>query len=147
MLSAIAGTAGIALAWAGVRWLAWLRPAPETLSVGAVLAANLAAAWETFRQAGVEQIVLARALQSAGELEMIRGALPRVDVVPVRLTVSPSLQEQRLRVRDTGRELAEHLALLAGGEAPVFEDTTVANDDLPSAVAAEVLAAAGWAPL
>jgi hypothetical protein len=120
-------------------WLAWLRPAPGTLSVHEVLVANLAAAWETFRSAGVETLVLARFVRSADELAAIRGALADVELVAVRLTVPPALQEARLRARDTGRELAQHLAFLAEGEAELFEDATVANGREPQDVAAEVL--------
>jgi thymidylate kinase len=120
-------------------WLAWLRPAPGTLSVQDALVANLAAAWETFRRAGVERLVLARALQSAEELAAIRAALPGVELVAVRLTVPPEVQEQRLRARDTGRELEQHLAFLAAGEQERFENATVANAGSPRDAAGEVL--------
>jgi dephospho-CoA kinase len=120
-------------------WLAWLRPAPGTLSVQDALVANLAAAWATFRRAGVEQLVLARALQSAEELAAIRATLPGVELVAVRLTVPAEVQEQRLRARDSGRELEQHLALLAAGEPERFEDATVANAGLLRDVAEEIL--------
>jgi ribose 1,5-bisphosphokinase PhnN len=122
-------------------WLAWLRPAPGTLSVEDALVANLAATWETYRRAGVERLVLARFVGSADELAAIRGALPGVELVAVRLTVPPAIQEARLRARDTGRELEQHLAFLAAGEPAHFEDATVANVGPPPDVAAEVLQA------
>jgi dephospho-CoA kinase len=120
-------------------WLAWLRPAPGTLSVQEALVANLSAAWETFRRARVEHLVLARFVRSAEELATIRAALPGVELVAVRLTVPPEVQEERLRARDTGREPEQHLAFLAAGEPERFEDATVANAGSPRDVAGEVL--------
>ena len=57
--------------------------------------------------------------------------------------------ERRLRARDTGAQLAEHLAetaqFAARGEANALEDAVVENGERPLAdVAAEVLAVAGW---
>jgi hypothetical protein len=125
-------------------WLAWLRPAPGTLTVHEALLANLRAAWETFRRAGVELVALARFVQSGEELAAIRAALPGVELVAVRLTLPAELQEARLRSRDTGRELEQHLAFAAAAEPAGFEDATVANEAAPSVVAAEVLRVAGW---
>jgi hypothetical protein len=120
-------------------WLAWLRPAPGTVSVQDVLVANLRAAWETYRGAGVETLALARFVRTAEELAAIRGALPDVELVAVRLTLPPALQEERLRARDTGRELEQHLALLAEGEPASFEDASVANDRDPLEVMQEIV--------
>jgi chloramphenicol 3-O-phosphotransferase len=127
-------------------WLAWLRPAPGTLSVSEALVANLGAAWATFRRAGIERLVLARAVQSAEELTAIRGALAGVDLVAVRLLSDEGTRERRLRLRDTGRELDEHLLLLSQGEPPLFEDAEVANHGAPHTVALAVMRIAGWAP-
>jgi hypothetical protein len=124
-------------------WLAWLRPAPGTLTVHEALVANLGAAWETFRRAGVERLVLARAVGSAEEVEAIRSAVPGVELVAVQLTVPPALREERLRARDTGRELEQHLGLLNRGD-PELDAPAVANDATPEAVAARVLRAASW---
>jgi type II secretory pathway predicted ATPase ExeA len=120
-------------------WLAWLRPAYGTLTVHDALVANLAATWETFRRAGVETLVLARHVSSAEELAAIRRAIPDVALTAVRLTVPADLREERLRARDTGRELEQHLELLSLGEAALFEDATVANDRAAREVARDLL--------
>ncbi len=57
-------------------WLAWVDPAPASeLSVQDILAANLTAAVETFRRAGVTRLVLARHLTRAEDLASIKSAL------------------------------------------------------------------------
>jgi adenylylsulfate kinase len=131
-------------------WLAWLRPAPASLvTVHSALAENLALIWPTFREAGVERLVLARFLDERAQLDAVRGALPGVELFVVRLSAAQPLVEQRLRARDTGLQLAEHLAetaaLAVRGEQAALEDAVVENGERPlRAVAEDVLAAAGW---
>ena len=64
----------------------------------------------------------------------------------VRLVASQDVIERRLRARDSGAELAEHLAETAGfaarGEANALEDAVVENGDRPLAEVADVDAAA-----
>ena len=63
----------------------------------------------------------------------------------VRLDAPLALLEARVRARDTGRELDEHLAELAGGAGPDFPHHVVANDGRAAdVVAADVLHAAAW---
>ena len=57
-------------------WLAWLRPAAASaMTVQGVLEENLAHVARTFRAAGVERLVLARALRQQSEVAAIRAAL------------------------------------------------------------------------
>ena len=68
----------------------------------------------------------------------------------MRLVASQDVIERRLRARDSGAQLAEHLAesaaFAARGEANALEDAVVENGERPlGEVAAEVLTAAGWA--
>jgi len=65
-------------------------------------------------------------------------------VTAVRLVADAATRETRLRARDIGAELDEHLALLRAGEVPQFEDAEVASDAAPAEVAAAVLDAARW---
>jgi energy-coupling factor transporter ATP-binding protein EcfA2 len=123
-------------------WLAWAR-LPEGAARHVVLAENLAAVWATYRRAGLERLVAARALASRAELEAIRGALPDAELAVVRLAVPRDELVRRVRARDTGRELEEHLALLDGDE-PRLEDASVDATGPPREVAFAVLAVAGW---
>lgn len=128
-------------------WLAWLSPpAGGKLSVQDVLIANLRSVWRTFRRAGVEQLVAARYLEHSDQLAAVREALPGVDLFAVRLAVSRELLAERLRRRDSGSELEQHLALVADAETPLFEDAVVGNGDHrhPRETALEVLTLAGW---
>lgn len=131
-------------------WLGWVDPAPfSLLTQRAVLTENLRLIWPTFREAGVERLVLARYVEDRAQLDAFRAALPGVQLAVVRLVASPAVIERRLRARDTGAQLAEHLAetaqFAARGEANALEDAVVENGDRPLAdVAAEVLTVAGW---
>jgi adenylylsulfate kinase-like enzyme len=128
-------------------WLAWLRPAADgRLTVHDVLVENLRAVWETFRRAGVRRLVVARFLQRVEQVDAIRHALDETDLFVVRLAMPMQELDERLRERDSGRELAEHLALIEESEAAGFEDAVVdAGRERPaSEIAAEILTLAGW---
>jgi adenylylsulfate kinase len=131
-------------------WLGWVEPAPSSgLSQRAVLAENLRLVWPTFREAGVTRLVLARFVEDRAQLEEFRAALPGVQLAVVRLLAPAPLIERRLRARDAGAQLAEHLAEFAGfaerGETTALEDAVVENGERSlDDVAADVLEAAGW---
>jgi adenylylsulfate kinase len=131
-------------------WLAWVDPAPlAALTQRAVLVENLRLIWPTFREAGVERLVLARHVEDREQLGEFRAALPGVPLTVVRLVAPQRLIERRLRARDAGAQLAEHLAetaeLAARGGANALEDAIVENGDRRlEEVAAEVLVVAGW---
>jgi hypothetical protein len=131
-------------------WLGWVEPAPfSLLTQRAVLAQNLRLIWPTFREAGVERLVLARYVEDRAQLDEFRAALPGVELAVVRLVAPAQVIERRLRARDTGAQLEEHLAetteFAARAEVNALEDAVVENGDRPLAdVAAEVIAAVGW---
>jgi adenylylsulfate kinase len=131
-------------------WLGWVEPARASLlTQRSVLAENLRLIWPTFREAGVERLVLARYVEDRAQLDEFRAALPGVELFVVRLVAPQDVIERRLRTRDSGAQLAEHLAetanFAARGEANALEDAVVENGDRPLAdVAADVLAASGW---
>jgi hypothetical protein len=131
-------------------WLAWLRPDPvSAATVQDVLCENLGHVSRTFASAGVARIALARAARSTREVDEIRAALGASELVVVRLVASPELIEQRLRKRDSGAQLAEHLAeagsFAAEAEAAGIGDVLLETDGLdPAAVAQRVLDASGW---
>jgi hypothetical protein len=126
-------------------WLAWIEPPPESRAqIGDVLLRNLGLVWNTFRDAGIESLVLTRSLRDQQEVDAIRSALPGVDVSVVRLHAPFEILEDRLRERDTGTELDEHLDDAA--HPPDLEGEVVdITDERPAReIARDVLAAAGW---
>lgn len=140
---------GVPYALVDLDWLAWLQPAVDaTVTVQDVLVRNLRGVWETFRDAGVDRLVLARFVESREQLEAIRAALVAVDLFAIQLAVPRPVLEERLRRRDTGRELAEHLALVALPEPSGLADAVISSDEgrLPHEVARAILATAGWLP-
>jgi ribose 1,5-bisphosphokinase PhnN len=97
----------------------------------------------------VARLVLARYVEDRAQLDDLRAALPGVDLVVVRLIAPQDVIERRLRARDRGAELAEHLAeasvFAARGAANALEDAVIENGERPlREVAADVLTAAGW---
>jgi hypothetical protein len=131
-------------------WLAWLRPDPTGgATVLGVLAENLGHVSATFRRAGVERLVLARAIRHGAEVAAIREALGPCDLTVARLVASHGVVEERLRRRDSGAQLAEHLAEAAAFAAEAEDadlgDMVVPTDDIGAAEAARViLQRAGW---
>jgi hypothetical protein len=131
-------------------WLAWVRPDPASgETVQGVLVENLGLVSETFGRAGVERLVLARAVRSLDEVEAIRFALGVTALTVVRLVAAPSVVEQRLRRRDRGVELVGHLAETAAfaeaAELAGIGDAVVAVDELAvEEVARAVLERASW---
>jgi GTPase SAR1 family protein len=127
-------------------WLAWVDPSPASkLGVQDILAANLAAAVATFRRAGVTRLVLARQLTRAEDLASIEAALGGAELAVVRLEVPAAVLETRVRARDSGRELEEHLAEIEAARRPEFSHLTVGNDGRPTVeVADEILEMTGW---
>jgi hypothetical protein len=142
--------AGHPYALVDLDWLGWVQPSPASaLTQRSVLAENLRLIWPTFREAGVQRLVLARYVEDRPQLDEFRAALPGVELFVVRLVASLEVIERRLRARDSGAQRAEHLAetalFAARGEANALEDAVVENGERPlGEVAAEVLAAAGW---
>jgi hypothetical protein len=123
-------------------WLCWARP--RTGTPHELLCVNLAAIAAVYAEHGVEQLVLARHLASAAELDAVRAALTGVEVTAVRLVADAATREARLRARDVGGELEEHLALLAAGDPPRFEDAEVEAGGDPAEIARAALRAAAW---
>ena len=111
--------------------------------------ANLAAVWANFRAAGAQFIVVAAVIDSPALRELYAASLAGCEVRLVRLTADDEVVGSRLRRRDTGAELDQHLrALRERGLEPApltVEDLTVANDRAVDEVAQEILVRTGWA--
>jgi gluconate kinase len=130
-------------------WLGWVHLGASFDGVERLIAENLAAIWPNLRSAGVRRLVLVRALQRREAVDGLRWALPDAGLTVVRLLASRATVEERLRRRDTGAVLEEHLMqtlLMAESmDRAALEDFQVENDDRPVRdVAAEILNLAGW---
>jgi hypothetical protein len=114
----------------------------SNVSVHDVLVANLRAVWPNLAAAGVTHSVLARHVRGDVEVATIRHAIGG-DLCVVRLDAPVAVLERRLRARDAGSDLEEHLAASAG--AVLLDVPVVDSGDRPvREVAVDVLAAAGW---
>ncbi len=87
-------------------------------------------------------------LNDPAEIAAVLGALHGCETIAVELLVDPSVLEQRIRLRDSGVRLVEHLAFLDAYDAEGAEaraDAVIDVDDQsPAQVAREVLGVAGW---
>ena len=140
---------GIPAAVIDLDWLNWVHLLPDSACLDDLMAQNVAAIWPNFLAAGARAFVLTRAIEREATLTAVRRAIPKASLTVLRLVAPPSVIEQRLRQRDTGSELEEHLReskLFAAKMAQArLEDATVPNDGASvRAVAERVLAA--WRP-
>ena len=148
-IEAILDQAGTPNAIVDLDWLAWATPSPtSTATVHDLLVTNLAAVWQTFHAAGIEHIAVARTLSNPTEIAAVRGALHGCETTVIELSVDQGVLEQRIRLRDSGVQLAEHLAFLDAYDAEGAEaraDAVIDIDDQsPAQVARDVLGVAGW---
>jgi hypothetical protein len=143
----VAAERGLRVAAIDLDWLGWT--SSTQLPVDELISRNLAAVAANYRVAGIDRLVLARALVAPASLVAIGQALPDWNVTVVRLTAPRPTIERRIRVRDSGVELEEHLGQidditsrtnLIAADAPV-----VVNDGGSLREAAlDVIRIAGW---
>ena len=110
---------------------------------------NLAAIWPNLRSAGFRHVVLSGAVSTAEQLQLIRDAIGQARLTVVRLVTSKPLLERRLRSRDAGRRLDDHLAIVWRLEDAIdqaaLEDVRVVNDERsPREIAMDVLQKVQW---
>lgn len=128
-------------------WLAWATLPAAGPSVHELLVVNLAAVWETFQAAGVKRIAVARALDSRDEIAAVSNALVGCDVCVIELSAPPNELRRRIRQRDTGLELDEHLAAIDAYERKGLghADAVIPSADAsPAQVARAAMEIAGW---
>jgi hypothetical protein len=144
---AVAAERQLAVAAIDLDWLGWVTGA--ALAPDQLIERNLRAVANNFTTAGVQHLVLARALLSARAYAGLRDALLDWEVFTVHLVASAATARRRLRRRDTGVELEGHLAELdrmaarvaaAAPAAPVL--TT--DSRRPRELALEAMRLAGW---
>jgi hypothetical protein len=127
-------------------WLSWAHLGPAFTDYDELLVRNLGAVWPNFLAAGARAFILVRAVEKQATIDAVRAALPDAHVTVVRLAVSQAVIEGRLRRRDAGAMLAEHLAqaerFSRAIEEAKLEGAVVSNDGRAiRAVAEDVLAA------
>ena len=145
-IEALLDEQGVPNAIVDLDWLAWATPQRGTAHD--LLVRNLADVWRNVHEAGIAHIALARALDDADEIAGVRTALAGCETFVVDLTGDAGELRERVRRRDAGVELDEHLAMLdawAATERGVRADAEVGIDGKsPRQVAIDVLGAAGW---
>ena len=143
---AAAAELGIGVAAIDLDWLGWSTGA--AVGVDGLIARNLAAVASNYAAAGIQRIVLARARVSPQGLVSMVQALPGWELTIFNLHASRSTLEARIRNRDSGSELDEHLAELddmAGRNESAPASRTVDNDMRSlREVAVDVMRLSGW---
>lgn len=144
---AIASVVGLHAAAIDLDWLGWTTPAAGR--VDDLIARNLAAIAANYAALGIDHLVLARGIVNPDGLEVVAAALPNWKLEVVRLDATNVTMEHRIRARDAGAELEEHLAQLDEMAQRVREATPTAHAVLNDQralrdVAREVMRAAGW---
>lgn len=148
-IEAILDQRGVPNAIIDLDWLAWATP-PEQSGVShhELLVRNLADVWRNFHEVGIHHVAVARMLHDAAEVQCVRNALHGCETTVVELVGDSEVLRERIRQRDSGTELAEHLALLDAFdliERDLRPDAVIEFDgQTPEQIARDVLGIAGW---
>lgn len=133
--------------------LAQFGPRPQTHTASGrfydqLKCANLAALWANFKAVGARFVVVAAVIDSVPLRELYAESLAGCAVRLVGLTADDDIVRSRLRHRDRGPKLEQHLrALNQHRREPTttaIADFTVTNDRAAADVATEILVRAGW---
>ena len=146
-VAAVSVDLGLAVAAIDVDWLGWA--SSPSASVEELIRRNLRAVAANYAEAGIDRLILSRAVVSPTALKTIEDAMPGWELTVVRLTAGRDTQERRLRSRDSGEELATHLAKIDDMnrrvEAAIPGAPMVENDERTlREVALEVMRISGW---
>ncbi len=138
--------AGVPNAVVDLDWLAWVGPGISDERLLAVLHDNLHAVLTRFRAEGVTRFLLARTVQSGGELAALADAVAPAVLTVVRLEVPTELAAARVRQRapvdsmQTEHDLSEQTEMWTASTL-LEADAVVDNGERPlTEVAAEVVA-------
>lgn len=148
-ISEVLAGAGRSIITVDLDHLGWgFLPGSPDERIGKLRTDNLAAIWPNLREAGFDHVVVTGVIATEEALHPIREIVGSSMAV-VRLVTPLDLAEARLRRRDDGRLLADHLAIMPSLEDSLdrstFEDVRIVNDDRsPREVAASVLERTGW---
>lgn len=90
--------------------LRWFYPHPPGDRFGSTVAIkNLAAVWKNYEEVGVRALVVADIIETPGDLEPYRRALPNPAITVVRLWASIEAMRSRIAQREVGSGLDWHL--------------------------------------
>lgn len=135
-------------------FMGYVHPAPAgDAQRSALTARNLAAVWGNFAELGYRRLVYTNTVSVLDEATpMFRRAMGEdVRIVRVLLTATDATAEQRLTGRELGSELAQEVrgsarkARLLDERAPADALRVVTDGRAVPEIAAEVVAATGWA--
>lgn len=140
---------GIANAVADLDWLSWVHPVTESYDYNMISLHNLEMIWRTYHQMGICILILSRALLSDEPLERLEAIWPESRLTLVRLTASRKTLQERLRARDCGGELKEHLeeleSMIEAMDRSGRPAVTVRNDGRDiGETAEEIIMKTGW---
>ena len=122
---------------------------PSVAGNDEIMYRNLQSVYENCADAGLERILLARAIEDRALLNLLRSIVPAAHTIVCRLAASIEAMQQRVAMRDRGmlqRELVARVAELnAILDRAALEDFTVVNENRSlTDVALEMLVKAGW---
>jgi hypothetical protein len=110
---------------------------------------NLRSVCENYAALGVQQFLLARAVENRAQLELCSTAVSATDVIVCRLVGSAETMRRRVQMREIGG--GQHSYIARAAEVNVIldsarlEDFTVSNENRSlTDVALEMLVQAGW---
>jgi hypothetical protein len=144
---AVAAKLGLRAAAIDLDWLGWA--AGATMGLDELIARNLVAMAGNFEAAGIDHLVMARAMVDPDAVQTVVQALAGWDVTVMRLVAPRAVLELRIRARDTGSELQQHLSELdeiterVKAAAPGAHAIANQGRELGD-VAREVMRMAGW---
>lgn len=143
---AVALQRGLRVAAIDLDWLGWASGA--LVPVDELISSNLALVAANYQGAGIERLVLARALVTPVSLAAIVPALPGWKLTVVRLEAPRATIEARIRARDSGAELEEHLGqmdeMTMRTNTVALDAPVVVNDGSLRDAALEAIRLAGW---
>lgn len=114
-----------------------------------VMYGNLRSVCDNYASLGVTRFLLARALESRGELDLYRGIVLATNTVVCRLTASIETMERRVKERESGVSQREYIARVAKLNVILdrarLEDFSISSENRSiTEVAHEMLVRAGW---
>jgi dephospho-CoA kinase len=121
---------------------------PDGRSAADLTDANLRSVWSNYSAAGATRALIAAAVESRVDLDRLRAAIPKADVVVCRLRAPLETMKERVRVREPGMHQEKFVARVVELErlldAAALEDFTLTNIGSVTDVARQMLVKAGW---
>ena len=122
---------------------------PSATGNDGVMYRNLESVCRNYAALGITRLLLARAMEDRGELELCQSIVSAANTIVCRLTASVAEMQQRVKMRETGtlqRQFVDRVVILdAILDRATLEDFAVVNENRSlSDVAQEMLIKAGW---